>query len=118
MVVGHYRSKNGRPQYAWGGQFEQYDAAEPCACGCGLNERRSNMAAENEEDQLIERALAAARDTKVLVVRGGVRHDAAKVFAQHFGNVHPIIVADENTHRAAGVDVSNAFAWDLAPGCP
>ena len=54
----------------------------------------------------------------MLVVRGGVRHEAAKVFAQHFGSAQPIIVADENTYRAAGVDVSNAFAWDLAPGCP
>jgi len=77
-----------------------------------------HMAAGNAEDQLIERALAAARDTKVLEVRGGVRHDAAKLFAQHFGHAQAIIVADESSYRVAGVDVSNAFAWDLAPGCP
>lgn len=128
----HYSSKNVRPQYAGGGQFEQYDASSLAkldlpvwnaalitrGASDPLSENEFDMAAENEEDQLIQRALAAARDTKVLVVRGGVRHDAAKVFAQHFGNAQALIVADENTYRAAGVDVSNAFAWDLAPGCP
>lgn len=76
------------------------------------------MAAENEEDLLIQRALAAARDTKVLEVRGGVRHDAAKIFSHHFGNAQPIIVADENTFAAAGRDVSNGFACERPPGCP
>jgi len=76
------------------------------------------MAVASDEERLIERALAAARDTKALVVREGVRHEAAAVFSQHFGAAQPILVADEKTYAAAGLDVSNAFARERPPGCP
>jgi glycerol-1-phosphate dehydrogenase [NAD(P)+] len=76
------------------------------------------MAAGSDEDWLIERALGAARDTKVLEVREGVRHEAAGVFVRHFGDAQPVIVADEKTWAAAGLDVSNGFARERPPGCP
>src|SRR5262245_57474764 len=62
------------------------------------------------EDELIERALRSARDTKELVVRSGIRHETAAVFAKHFGSALAIIVADKNTFAAAGRDVSGTFA--------
>ncbi|HEY2411018.1 MAG TPA: sn-glycerol-1-phosphate dehydrogenase [Pirellulaceae bacterium] len=65
------------------------------------------------EDELIERALRSARDTKQLAVRGGVRHETARVFAErfgeHFGGQTAIVVADQNTFNAAGRDVCRSF---------
>ncbi len=62
------------------------------------------------EDALIERALAAASDTRFLAIRAGARHDAAAVFRSHFGSQPAILVADENTLAAAGQDVFDSFA--------
>src|SRR5262245_60458716 len=61
------------------------------------------------EDALIERALAAASDTRFLSVRAGARHDAAAVFRSHFGSQPAILVADQNTFEAAGKDVYDSF---------
>ena len=47
------------------------------------------------EETLLERALSTARDTRFLVVEGGARHDAARVFASAFGDQPALIVADE-----------------------
>ena len=62
-----------------------------------------------QEQQLLEDALAAARDTRFLEVDAGVRHRAAAVFASLFGARRAIIVADENTFQAAGRDVQDSF---------
>jgi glycerol-1-phosphate dehydrogenase [NAD(P)+] len=64
----------------------------------------------SNEEELLERALAAARQTRMLRVREGVRHDAAKEFRALFGSGAAAIVADENTYRAAGRDVHASFA--------
>jgi glycerol-1-phosphate dehydrogenase [NAD(P)+] len=71
-----------------------------------------------EDDSRIAAALAAASDTKLLVCRGGVRHDVAAVFAQQFGQRPAIVVADANTFRAAGRDVQASFARENAPVLP
>ncbi|MEO6809832.1 MAG: sn-glycerol-1-phosphate dehydrogenase [Isosphaeraceae bacterium] len=61
------------------------------------------------DDPLLERALLAARDTKFLVLGGGVRHDSARVFGSVFGPVPAVVVADEWTFQAAGRDVHESF---------
>lgn len=63
-----------------------------------------------QEQQLLEDAPTAARDTRFLEVDGGVRHRAGAVFASLFGARPAIIVADENTFQAAGRDVQDSFA--------
>ena len=63
-----------------------------------------------QEQQLLEGALAAARDTRFLEVDAGARHRAAAVFASLFGGRRAVIVADENTFQAAGQDVQDSFA--------
>jgi glycerol-1-phosphate dehydrogenase [NAD(P)+] len=61
------------------------------------------------EAQLLDRALRAARDTRLLVVRAGVRHEAAEAFGSLFGSQPAVIVADERTFAAAGRDVHDGF---------
>src|SRR4051812_12527180 len=62
------------------------------------------------EDSLIEEALRRASDTRLLIARGGVRHETAAHFALQFGHRPAMIVADANTFRAAGKDVAESFA--------
>jgi glycerol-1-phosphate dehydrogenase [NAD(P)+] len=61
------------------------------------------------DDQHLHRALAAATDTRVLVVDRNVRHEAAGVFARVFGTCPAVVVADERTFAAAGRDVLDGF---------
>ena len=61
------------------------------------------------DDPLLEAALKAARDTRFLEVGDGVRHRAARVFQEVFGDGPAVIVADERTFRVAGADVLAAF---------
>ena len=61
------------------------------------------------EEALLQRALAAARDTRSLLVRNGARHDVARVFTASFGDQPARIVADERTFAAAGADVQESF---------
>jgi glycerol-1-phosphate dehydrogenase [NAD(P)+] len=68
-----------------------------------------NSDLSGEEQTLLERALQAARDTRFLAVGAGVRHDAAHVFASAFGTEPAVIVADQRTHEAAGMDVWKSF---------
>jgi glycerol-1-phosphate dehydrogenase [NAD(P)+] len=63
---------------------------------------------ENEK-LLLEKALAAASDTRVLLAEPKARHRAAEVFASVFGGGRVLVVADENTFEAAGRDVRDAF---------
>jgi glycerol-1-phosphate dehydrogenase [NAD(P)+] len=74
----------------------------------------SKGAVENEQ-QLIERALKAARDTRFLAVESGVRHRASSIFSSMFGAREAIIVADGNTYEAAGRDVEASFLRDNRP---
>ena len=54
-------------------------------------------------------ALAAASETRHLEIGVGVRSAAPRVFQQQFGRQTAVIVADENTFRAAGQAVAEAF---------
>lgn len=62
-----------------------------------------------DEQSLLDRALAAASDTKFLTVGRGAVHDAASVFASAFGDVPAMIVADGATYAAAGADVHESL---------
>jgi glycerol-1-phosphate dehydrogenase [NAD(P)+] len=63
----------------------------------------------SDDEALLMAALAAASDTRLLRCRAGVRHDAANEFASQFGDKQAIVIADENTFRAAGRDVQASF---------
>lgn len=60
---------------------------------------------DSPDDLLIRRALAEARETKALVVGDGARNRTAELFVERFGRVPALVVADENTLAAAGLDV-------------
>jgi glycerol-1-phosphate dehydrogenase [NAD(P)+] len=60
-------------------------------------------------EHLLQSALSAARDTRILVVDPGVRRQAAAVFESLFGSHRAVIVADKNTFAAAGADVQGSF---------
>jgi glycerol-1-phosphate dehydrogenase [NAD(P)+] len=62
-----------------------------------------------EEETLLQGALAAARDTRSLLVRHGARHDVARVFTASFGDRPAVIVADDRTFAAAGADVQESL---------
>lgn len=69
----------------------------------------SKIAVEMEQE-LIERALKSARDTRFLAVERGIRHRTASVFSSMFGAREAILVADGNTYEAAGRDAEASFA--------
>ncbi len=62
-----------------------------------------------EEKTLMNRSLLAARDTRLLVIEPGARHDAARLFNSGFGACTAVIVADERTYAAAGRDVEKSL---------
>jgi len=62
-----------------------------------------------DDDNLLERALASARDTRSLLVRAGARHDVGDVFSKLFGSASCIVIADENTFAAAGKDAYDSL---------
>ncbi|HVJ85834.1 MAG TPA: sn-glycerol-1-phosphate dehydrogenase [Caulifigura sp.] len=64
-----------------------------------------------EIDDLIAGALKSASDTKHLTCAAGARHDVAEIFRQPylFEGQPAILVADENTYAAAGLDVFDSF---------
>jgi glycerol-1-phosphate dehydrogenase [NAD(P)+] len=68
-----------------------------------------------EDETLIAAALASASHTRLLVVEEGARHHAAKAFAGQFGSSAVIVVADENTMKAAGCDVVESFRLEAWP---
>ena len=78
-----------------------------------IQERRggdcmSKIAVEKEQE-LIEQALKAARDTRFLTVEPGIRHQTAGIFSTLFGSREAILVVDANTYEAAGRDVEASF---------
>jgi glycerol-1-phosphate dehydrogenase [NAD(P)+] len=54
------------------------------------------------DDELLQRALLQARDTRQLWIGHGLRHRVAELFGELFGESEFILVADENTFAAAG----------------
>lgn len=60
-------------------------------------------------DRAFDQALASARDTRLLAVDPGIRHQASERFASLFGSRSALIVADERTFEAAGHDVVDSF---------
>jgi glycerol-1-phosphate dehydrogenase [NAD(P)+] len=72
----------------------------------------SSVTFESDE-RLLDSALAAASDTRTLLVNSGARCQARQVFEAQFGNARAVIVADGNTFEAAGRDVVDSFAGGL-----
>jgi glycerol-1-phosphate dehydrogenase [NAD(P)+] len=68
-----------------------------------------NQVLTERREAVLEKALLAAPDTQVLQVEAGVRHKTANIFGSLFGSQRAVIVADQNTYRAAGHDVGMAF---------
>jgi glycerol-1-phosphate dehydrogenase [NAD(P)+] len=66
------------------------------------------------DEQLLAAALAAASDTRTLTIEHGARRRAGEVFGVHFGSAPAVVIADQNTFRAAGQDVLDA----LGSRCP
>jgi glycerol-1-phosphate dehydrogenase [NAD(P)+] len=62
-----------------------------------------------EEQELLDRALHAASDTRLLAIDRGVRHEAAGMFTSAFGDGAVVIAADDRTFQAAGADVHDSF---------
>jgi glycerol-1-phosphate dehydrogenase [NAD(P)+] len=71
-----------------------------------------------EDDKLLESALGRARDTRKLLVAAGARQKVGDVFGQLFGDAACIIIADDNTFRAAGKDVYDALRAAGRACCP
>ena len=63
----------------------------------------------DQEEQIIQRALQAATDTRILVAEPGVRHKTAHYFDSLFPGQTPQVIADENTFKAAGADVQRSL---------
>jgi glycerol-1-phosphate dehydrogenase [NAD(P)+] len=61
------------------------------------------------DEAILKRALAMARDTRHIAVEEGLRHVTAGVFRESFGPRSAVIIADENTFSAAGRDVEASF---------
>lgn len=65
--------------------------------------------ATTTDDELLERALRQARDTRRLQISAGARHQVADLFGQLFGNSPCMVIADENTFAVAGRDVNDSM---------
>jgi glycerol-1-phosphate dehydrogenase [NAD(P)+] len=74
----------------------------------------SQIAVEQEQ-QLVERALRTARDTRFFAAEQAIRHRTAQIFRSLFGSREAVIVADGNTYEAAGRDVEASFSRELQP---
>jgi glycerol-1-phosphate dehydrogenase [NAD(P)+] len=61
------------------------------------------------DDEVLQSALRAARDTRYLQIEAGARHNVAEPFKRLFGDTSCIVIADENTFAAAGRDVLAAM---------
>ena len=64
---------------------------------------------ESSDETLLAVALRAAHDTRALEIGSGVLNKTPEIFRQQFGERAAVIVADENTFRAAGQVVLEAF---------
>ncbi len=66
------------------------------------------------DEELLEKALRHARDTRSLLVAAGALNRVGEVFGQQFGGMPSIVVTDENTFPVAGKEVYDALR---ALGC-
>jgi glycerol-1-phosphate dehydrogenase [NAD(P)+] len=64
-----------------------------------------DSANSDDDDALLASALRSASQTRLLLVRHGIRHDTADAFGSQFGDQPAIVVADAHTFDAAGRDV-------------
>jgi glycerol-1-phosphate dehydrogenase [NAD(P)+] len=64
---------------------------------------------------LLDAALRAARDTRLLELSRGARTRTAAAFASLFGAAMTVVIADENTFAAAGRDVVDALKGAAQP---
>jgi len=65
--------------------------------------------ADADESKLLAAALREARDTRLLELSRGARFRTGEAFGSLFGSATALVVADENTLRAAGRDVCDAL---------
>ncbi len=72
--------------------------------------------APSVDEQLAEQALRAARDTRLLRVGIGARHDTAAAFTALFGSRRAVVVADTHTFAAAGRDVVDSLRAGAVAG--
>jgi glycerol-1-phosphate dehydrogenase [NAD(P)+] len=61
------------------------------------------------DQQLIDQALNAARDTKHFMLGTGALKDCVNLFEKAFGNRAAVVIADSKTFAAAGCDVADAL---------
>jgi glycerol-1-phosphate dehydrogenase [NAD(P)+] len=61
------------------------------------------------ESELLAAALRSARDTKLLQLERGARHQTAAAFVSLFGGATAIVVGDEQTFEIAGRDVLDSL---------
>ncbi len=73
------------------------------------NSPASHSNLPDTEQQLIQRALKEARDTKVLAVADGARYRVPELFVESFGGSRGIVIADKNTFEKEGADVQQAL---------
>ncbi len=64
---------------------------------------------KSPDERLAERALRAARDTRLLRVGSGARRDTAAAFTALFGAARAVVVADPRTFAAAGSDIADSL---------
>lgn len=70
---------------------------------------RKGTVFNGEEMNNVEKALAAADETKALVIGSGVLNRAASLFKEQFPGKKAILVADRNTYAVAGERVREIF---------
>ncbi len=68
-----------------------------------------NLALSVAESQLLDRALASARDTRFVSVDRGILQESGATFASEFTNASAAIVADNRTFEAAGKEVAQGL---------
>lgn len=68
------------------------------------------------ENNLIEKALATATDTREFRVGSGILPQCAEMFKRHFPGCKALVVADGNTWKICGSDVQS-FLEKVAIGC-
>ena len=61
------------------------------------------------DEDILKRALRSARDTRLLRIDAGTRHEVAAPFGQLFGDSSCMVICDDNTYAAAGRDVISAM---------
>jgi glycerol-1-phosphate dehydrogenase [NAD(P)+] len=61
------------------------------------------------EREIIGRAVRVARDTSLFEAEPGIRHRTGSIFHSLFGGESAVVIADDNTYRAAGRDAQESL---------